>query len=193
MGLKDRMEEEKDKDLEAVYSHLLHSPQITYIHPVSFCEIQHFRSSPRKLKILSLSQRRHFCADSYSVGTRTHKHSDYTKLNIHSLKRAANARETWNGYRRREQKTWQVYNFGKRNVFRLDLSESREGFCRRGRGRSFHVDGPKREKVREPAVKSPVRGIWRLRVSEPERRVREGGRLQLNYITHCVPFVRGFE
>ena len=23
-----------------------------------------------------------------------------------------------------QQKTWQVYNFGKRNVFRLDLSES---------------------------------------------------------------------
>ena len=32
-----------------------------------------------------------------------------------------------------EQKTWQVYNFGKRNVFRLDLNESREDFCRRGR------------------------------------------------------------
>ena len=33
-----------------------------------------------------------------------------------------------------EQKTWQVYNSGKRNIFRLDLNESREGFCRRGRG-----------------------------------------------------------
>ena len=28
-----------------------------------------------------------------------------------------------------EQKTWQVYSFGKRNVFRLHLNESREGFC----------------------------------------------------------------
>ena len=28
-------------------------------------------------------------------GTHTHKHSDNTKLNIHSLKWAANARETW--------------------------------------------------------------------------------------------------
>ena len=27
-----------------------------------------------------------------------------------------------------EQETWHVYNFGKRNVFRLDLNESREGF-----------------------------------------------------------------
>ena len=73
-----------------------------------------------------------------------------------------------------EQKTWQVYNLGKRNVFRLDLNESREGLCRRGRGRSFHVDGPKTEKAREPAVESLVRGIWRLRVSIVERRVWEG-------------------
>ena len=42
-----------------------------------------------------------------------------------------------------DQKTWQVYNFVKRNIFRLHLNESREGFCRRGRGRSFHVDGLK--------------------------------------------------
>ena len=32
--------------------------------------------------------------------------------------------------RRTEQKTWQVYNFGKRNAFRLDQNESRKGFCR---------------------------------------------------------------
>ena len=44
--------------------------------------------------------------------------------------------------------------FGKRNVLRLDVKESREGFCRRGRGRSFHVEGPKTEKVREPTVGS---------------------------------------
>ena len=31
-----------------------------------------------------------------------------------------------------EQKTWQVYSFGKRSVFRLHLSESRDGFCWRG-------------------------------------------------------------
>ena len=42
----------------------------------------------------------------------------------------------------------------KKKVFRLDLNESREGFCRRGRGRSFHVDGPKTEKAREPTVDS---------------------------------------
>ena len=44
--------------------------------------------------------------------------------------------------------------FGKRNVLRLDVKESREGFCRRGRGRSFHVEGPKTEKAREPTVGS---------------------------------------
>ena len=46
-----------------------------------------------------------------------------------------------------ELKTWQVYSFGKRMVFRLHLNESREGFCQRGRGRSFHVEGPKTEKA----------------------------------------------
>ena len=40
----------------------------------------------------------------------------------------------------------------KRNVFRLELNESRGGFCRRGKGRSFPVDGPKTEKAREPTV-----------------------------------------
>ena len=73
-----------------------------------------------------------------------------------------------------EQKTWQVCSFGKRNVFRLHLNESREGFCQRERGRSFHVDGLKTEKVREPRVESLVWGIWRLRVSEAEQRVCEG-------------------
>ena len=57
------------------------------------------------------------------------------------------------------------YSFGKRNVLRFDLNESREGFCRRGRGRSFPVDGPKTKKVQEPTVESLVQRIWRLRVS----------------------------
>ena len=48
-------------------------------------------------------------------------------------------------------------------MFRFHLKESREGFCRRGRGRSFSVDGPKTEKARGPTVESLVRGIWRLR------------------------------
>ena len=34
------------------------------------------------------------------------------------------------------------------------MKESREGFCRRGSGRSFHVEKPKTEKVREPTVGS---------------------------------------
>ena len=61
-------------------------------------------------------------------------------------------------------------------VSRLDLKESKEGFCRRGRGRSFHVDGQKTEKAQELTVER----AWyeesqrRLRVSETERRVRDG-------------------
>ena len=72
-----------------------------------------------------------------------------------------------------EQKTWQVHSFGKQNVFRLHLNESREGFCRRERGRSLPVDGPDREKAREPRMESVVRGIGRLSVSDPERRARQ--------------------
>ena len=68
--------------------------------------------------------------------------------------------------------------FWEKNVFRLDLNESREGFYQRGRGRSFHADGPKTEKAREPPVECLVRGIWRLRISEAEQRVREGVRQQ---------------
>ena len=58
--------------------------------------------------------------------------------------------------------------------FRLRLNETNEGFCRRGSGRSFHADGPKTEKAREPTVESLVRGIWILWESEAERTVREG-------------------
>ena len=67
------------------------------------------------------------------TGTRTHEYSDKTKY-LHNL----NGQQTEN---------MPFYCFGKRNGFRLDLNESREGFCRRGRGRSFHVDGPKTEKA----------------------------------------------
>ena len=74
----------------------------------------------------------------------------------------------------RERECVCMYNFRKRNAFRSDLNESREGFCRRGMRRSFHVDGPKTEKAREPTVGCLVRGIWRLRVLEMERRVLEG-------------------
>ena len=80
-----------------------------------------------------------------------------------------------------EQETWHVYNFGKRNVFRLHLNESREGFCRRGRRRSFHVDGPETEKAREPTVESLVRGIWRLRISS--RAESTGGCVKLKTVT----------
>ena len=62
----------------------------------------------------------------------------------------------------------------KRNVLGFDFKESREDFCRRGRTRSFYEEGPKTEKAREPTVEGTGLGIWRLRVSEVERRVREG-------------------
>ena len=58
-----------------------------------------------------------------------------------------------------ERKTWLVYNFGKINVFRFDLNESREGFCQRGRGRSLYVDRPKTKKVQEPTVESGMKKL----------------------------------
>ena len=75
-----------------------------------------------------------------------------------------------------EQKAWQVYSFGKINVLRFDLDVSRHGFWLRGRGRSFpHVERPKTEKAQDSTVpKGLVRGIWRLRGSEAERRGWEG-------------------
>ena len=68
-----------------------------------------------------------------------HKHSDHTKLKYTQLKTGS---KCLGDLEWMEQEAWQVYSFGKRNVFRLGLNESREGFCWRGRGRSFHVDGP---------------------------------------------------
>ena len=46
-------------------------------------------------------------------GTPTHKHSNYIKLNLHSSKQWLEMDEDSS----MEQKTWQVYSFGKINVF----------------------------------------------------------------------------
>ena len=43
-----------------------------------------------------------------------------------------------------------VYSFGKRNILRFDLNESREG---------FHVEGQQTEKAQEPTAESLVQGI----------------------------------
>ena len=61
-----------------------------------------------------------------------------------------------------EQKTWQVYSFGKINVFRLHLSVSGKSFCRRGSGRPFPKPqgrGPKTEMARERTVESRARNL----------------------------------
>ena len=86
----------------------------------------------------------------------------------------------------------------------LDLNESREGFFRRARGRSFRVEWPKTEMAQEPPVESLVRGIWRLRVSEAERRgcvklktvadmrrrnARGSTVAETVYLVQCVPLV----
>ena len=42
------------------------------------------------------------------------------------------------------------------DALRIDFKESTKGFCRRGKRRSLHVEGPKTEKAREPNVEIKV-------------------------------------
>jgi len=76
-----------------------------------------------------------------------------------------------------------IYSLGKINVLRIDLNESREGFCRRGRGRSFQVEGPKTEKAREPTLESLVRGISVEAESIRSREESTGGCVKLKTVT----------
>ena len=69
-------------------------------------------------------------------------------------------------------KTWQVCCSGKRKYLDVRFEGVQRGFLTERKGRSFHVERPKTEKAREPKVESLVRGIWRLRVSEAERRAK---------------------
>ena len=62
-----------------------------------------------------------------------------------------------------------------------NLNESREGFCQRGRGRSFHIDGPKTEKAREPTVESGARNL--VAGSMRSRAESTGGCVKLNTVT----------
>ena len=61
------------------------------------------------------------------------------------------------------------------------MNESREGFCRRGRGRSFHVDGPKTEnrgKARESGNSGESGAARNLQAeSQYERQSGEHGRV----------------
>ena len=45
------------------------------------------------------------------------------------------------------------------HVLRLDLKDSREGVCQKGRWRSLHVEWPKTEKALQPTVESVIRGF----------------------------------
>ena len=50
----------------------------------------------------------------------------------------------------------QVHYCGQRNVLRLDLKESSDGFIWRGRGRPLRVEGSETEHAPEPTVESLV-------------------------------------
>ena len=80
------------------------------------------------------------------TGTCTQEHTDYTKINLQNLKLAANSdlrwmkTAAWNG-----KDGWSTV-LGEFLFVEVTLNESSDGFCGTGRGRSFHVDGPKTEK-----------------------------------------------
>ena len=54
------------------------------------------------------------------------------------------------------------------------MSPERVSVGDEGEGHSVKTDGPKAEKARGTTAESLVRGIWKMRISEAERRVREG-------------------
>ena len=58
------------------------------------------------------------------------------------------------------------------------MSPERVSVGEEGEGHSMLMDRKKKKKAREPTVESLVRGIWRLRVSKEERRVREGVKVE---------------
>ena len=62
-----------------------------------------------------------------------------------------------------EQKTWQVYNFGKSNVFRLDLNLQR-GFLSERKGKVIPCWWTKNRKDTGNQQWRVVQRIWRLRV-----------------------------
>ena len=63
-----------------------------------------------------------------------------------------------------EHNIWQVYSFGKRNVFRFHLMESREGFCRNGRWRWTE----NREGAGTTVAESLVRKVWCLKLYQKQ-------------------------
>ena len=63
----------------------------------------------------------------------------------------------------------------------LHLNESREGCFRKGRGRSFHADGSKTEKAREPTVESGARNLEAENIRS--RAESTGGCVKLKTVT----------
>ena len=68
-----------------------------------------------------------------------------------------------------------VLLFREKKGFQVGLEGFQRGFCSERKRKDIPCRGAiKTEKSREPKVESLVRGIWRLRGSEAERRAREG-------------------
>ena len=64
------------------------------------------------------------------------------------------------------------------------MKESRQGFCRREKGRSFHVEGPKTEKDWESTVESLLLRNPETDTESMRRRTEcTGGSVNLNTVT----------
>ena len=71
--------------------------------------------------------------------------------------------------------------FWKKKRFLVGFERVQRGFLSERRGRSFHVDGPKTEKAREPKVESGARNLEA--VSIRSRAKSTGGCVNLKTVT----------
>ena len=84
------------------------------------------------------------------------------------------ARGNCGGKNRHRRRREDNYGKLKRWVLRFRLKASRDSDWRRGRGREFQAEGAAKENDRGPTVVRLMRGIFKRRESEAERRVLEG-------------------
>ena len=70
--------------------------------------------------------------------------------------------------------TTDQYAEEKRWVFTFDIKEESEDECQTDGGREFQITGPMYSKALSPKVLLPILGTRNTRVSEAERREREG-------------------
>ena len=134
-----------------------------------------------KDKILSIhySKHKYMCTRAHTHTTcplpPTHKHTPahVSILTIQNLSQTTNRPQT--DFRRRQtlawnEKTWQLgLLFKKLNVFRFGLESSKKAPVGEEEENQLMQEGEKQQ-AQQPTVESLLRGIWKLTVSEAERK-----------------------